>query len=62
MTCLPWKQTRGARIGYLQAHSEAEQRLKRDERQRQCPDCLRWYWADEHEEHVLTYDSSTHQG
>ncbi len=32
---------------YLQWHYDSERRFKRGERQRQCPACSLWFWADE---------------
>lgn len=32
---------------YLQWHYDSERRFKRGERQRQCPSCGLWFWADE---------------
>lgn len=34
-------------LGYVQAHIDAERRLKRGERQSQCPRCGAWLWRHE---------------
>lgn len=34
------------REGYLAWHADADRRAKRGEKQRQCPDCKRWYWPN----------------
>lgn len=33
--------------GFMQAYADAEARMDRGEKQRQCPDCRFWYWEDE---------------
>lgn len=34
-------------LGYLQAHFDAERRIKRGERQVFCKTCQKWRWPDE---------------
>ena len=51
MTCLRWEDTRAAKAGYLENHSDAERRIKAGQRQRQCRCCGRHFWADEAAEH-----------
>lgn len=34
-------------LGYLQAHFDAERRIKRGERQVFCKTCQKWQWPDE---------------
>lgn len=51
MTCIPWEDTRAAKAGYLENHSDAERRIKAGQRQRQCRSCGRHFWADEAAEH-----------
>ena len=34
-------------LSYNGWHTEAEKRHKSGKKQRQCPDCLYWYWKDE---------------
>lgn len=34
-------------LGYLQAHADAERRIKRGERQVFCKTCQKWRWPDE---------------
>ena len=31
-------------LGYLQWHADAERRAAKGQKQRQCPDCLHWFW------------------
>ena len=49
-SCIPHDQSRTRRLGYLQAHEEAQERLHRGERQ-QCGSCGRWYWPADEKEH-----------
>jgi len=34
-------------LGYLQWHDWAEQKTKRGAKQKQCPECGRWYFREE---------------
>lgn len=34
-------------LGYVAAHEDAERRMKRGEKQTQCPVCKRWLWKHE---------------
>lgn len=34
-------------LGFLSAHTDAEERIARGEQQRQCPLCLLWHWDDQ---------------
>lgn len=34
-------------LPYVAAHVDADRRLKRGERQQQCPVCRKWFWAHE---------------
>ena len=49
--CLPWEETRGARMGYFNQYGDAERRRKRGEKQRQCQNCARWFWPDCADDH-----------
>lgn len=35
-------------MGYLQWHDWAEKKIKRGEKQKQCPKCGRWYFRSEY--------------
>lgn len=35
------------RLGYIEAHLDAERRLENGERQKWCPACGKWQWDDE---------------
>lgn len=35
-------------LSYLAAHSDAQRRMKRGEKQRKCPICLKWIWESEY--------------
>lgn len=37
-----------SKMGYVQSHEEAERRMKRGQKQKQCPNCLYWYFKDEY--------------
>lgn len=34
-------------LSYLKWHEEAERRMKKGMKQKQCPICKRWLWKDE---------------
>lgn len=36
-----------SQLGYIAWHEDAERRTNAGERQRRCPVCLRWLWAEE---------------
>ena len=38
---------RTSNLGYVGAHADAEDRMKRGQKQRRCPACSRWYWHDQ---------------
>lgn len=42
----PWHKL--TKQGYLQRIADGDKRLKAGEKQRQCPDCLRWFWRHEY--------------
>lgn len=35
-------------MGYLSAHAEAERRMKKGQKQKQCPTCKLWFFKDEY--------------
>lgn len=35
------------KLAYRQAHFDAEQRLKKGEKQVQCPVCKLWFWSNQ---------------
>lgn len=39
---------RNSTLGYLAAHADADKRMKRGEKQRKCPVCLKWIWESEY--------------
>lgn len=39
-------------LGYVAASLDADRRIAAGERQRLCPKCMRWFWADEYGEPV----------
>ena len=54
--CLPYGETKSAGMGYLEAHEDAEQRMKRGEMQLRCPHCQRYFWPSQANEHVTGQD------
>lgn len=37
-----------SKMYYLQAFAEADKRIKNGQKQKQCPDCLFWFFKDEY--------------
>ena len=34
-------------VGYIQGQEDAEKRMKKGQKQTQCPKCLYWFWKEE---------------
>lgn len=41
------KSHKPSKLGYLEKHNEAERRMKKGMKQKQCPTCKYWFWKDE---------------